>query len=429
MLERMPDPGDDLPAWLTADDVDAYVQSFTKSGFRGGLNWYRNIDHNWVLTAPFDGMKIEQPALFVAGGPGRRAVQRRSRGANARSGHRSPRRRRAAGDRTLDPAGGAGSGQRRPARIPEVPVGGPGSHLRAAQRAVRRCSQPSRDPVSQRLMCRHRPSYDGGDSAPIAELELEGVIPLARTRPTNLTRREFGRLSMAALGGALAGASWTVSDDEAHATPIHGNVTPRFERVKGRFRSELREAGRSRRRVQPVPPWRESGRPLGRHRRRGDRPAMGRGQHRHGVLEYERGDRDLRPPAGPSAANSTSTPRWHGTGPSSPPPASRTSPCAGCWPTGVGLPVFDNPLTPEEFLAWTPPVEALAAQSPVWAPGTTHGLPLRLLRLARRRGCATGHRQDSGDVLRRRGRWPPGPRLLDRPSRERGEPSGADDRD
>ncbi len=67
MLEGLPDPGDDLPPWLTAEDVDTYVQAFTRSGFRGGLNWYRNIDHNWVLTAPFDGMKIEQPALFVTG--------------------------------------------------------------------------------------------------------------------------------------------------------------------------------------------------------------------------------------------------------------------------------------------------------------------------------------------------------------------------
>ena len=67
MLERMPDPGDDLPDWVTAEDVDVYVQAFTKSGFRGGLNWYRNIDSNWAMTAAFQGKKIEQPALFVAG--------------------------------------------------------------------------------------------------------------------------------------------------------------------------------------------------------------------------------------------------------------------------------------------------------------------------------------------------------------------------
>ncbi len=67
MLERMPDPGGDLPAWLTEEDIDYYVQEFTKAGFRGGLNWYRNIDRNWELTAAFQGRKIEQPALFIAG--------------------------------------------------------------------------------------------------------------------------------------------------------------------------------------------------------------------------------------------------------------------------------------------------------------------------------------------------------------------------
>ena len=67
MLESMPDPGDDLPSWLTTEDVDFYVQAFTKAGFRGGLNWYRNIDHSWELTATFQGKKIEQPALFLAG--------------------------------------------------------------------------------------------------------------------------------------------------------------------------------------------------------------------------------------------------------------------------------------------------------------------------------------------------------------------------
>ena len=40
---------------------------FSRSGFRGGLNWYRNIDRNWELTAPWAGAKIHQPALFIAG--------------------------------------------------------------------------------------------------------------------------------------------------------------------------------------------------------------------------------------------------------------------------------------------------------------------------------------------------------------------------
>jgi pimeloyl-ACP methyl ester carboxylesterase len=56
-----------LPAWLSEADVDFYTAEFTRTGFRGGLNWYRNIDRNWELLAPFDGLPITVPALFMAG--------------------------------------------------------------------------------------------------------------------------------------------------------------------------------------------------------------------------------------------------------------------------------------------------------------------------------------------------------------------------
>ena len=56
-----------LPAWLTEADVDFYAREFTRAGFRGGLNWYRNIDRNWELLAPWTGAKVTVPALFVAG--------------------------------------------------------------------------------------------------------------------------------------------------------------------------------------------------------------------------------------------------------------------------------------------------------------------------------------------------------------------------
>jgi CubicO group peptidase (beta-lactamase class C family) len=39
----------------------------------------------------------------------------------------------------------------------------------------------------------------------------------------------------------------------------------------------------------------------------------------------------------------------------------------------VGLPYIDRPLTLEDYLAWEPAVEALAAMEPVWEPGTAHG--------------------------------------------------------
>jgi pimeloyl-ACP methyl ester carboxylesterase len=56
-----------LPSWLSEADVEFYSREFERTGFRGGLNWYRNIDRNWELLAPFAGLKMDVPALFVAG--------------------------------------------------------------------------------------------------------------------------------------------------------------------------------------------------------------------------------------------------------------------------------------------------------------------------------------------------------------------------
>jgi pimeloyl-ACP methyl ester carboxylesterase len=55
-----------LPSWLTETDVDFYTSEI-EGGFRGGLNWYRNIDRNWELLAPFAGLRVTVPALYVAG--------------------------------------------------------------------------------------------------------------------------------------------------------------------------------------------------------------------------------------------------------------------------------------------------------------------------------------------------------------------------
>jgi pimeloyl-ACP methyl ester carboxylesterase len=56
-----------LPSWLTEADVDFYAGEFARTGFRGGLNWYRNIDRNWELLAPFAGALVKAPALYIAG--------------------------------------------------------------------------------------------------------------------------------------------------------------------------------------------------------------------------------------------------------------------------------------------------------------------------------------------------------------------------
>jgi pimeloyl-ACP methyl ester carboxylesterase len=56
-----------LPTWLSEADVDFFTGEFKRTGFRGGLNWYRNIDRDWELTGFLDGAKLNQPTLFVAG--------------------------------------------------------------------------------------------------------------------------------------------------------------------------------------------------------------------------------------------------------------------------------------------------------------------------------------------------------------------------
>jgi pimeloyl-ACP methyl ester carboxylesterase len=56
-----------LPTWLTEADVGFYAGEFSRTGFRGGLNWYRNIDRNWEILAPFAGAKVAVPALYVVG--------------------------------------------------------------------------------------------------------------------------------------------------------------------------------------------------------------------------------------------------------------------------------------------------------------------------------------------------------------------------
>jgi pimeloyl-ACP methyl ester carboxylesterase len=56
-----------LPDWLSEADLAFFCEAYRKSGFRGGLNWYRNIDRNWELTAPWQDAQIHQSSLFIAG--------------------------------------------------------------------------------------------------------------------------------------------------------------------------------------------------------------------------------------------------------------------------------------------------------------------------------------------------------------------------
>jgi len=52
-------------ALLDDQDLEVYVSEFERTGFTGGINWYRNMDRNWELTPEQDGARIDVPCLMV----------------------------------------------------------------------------------------------------------------------------------------------------------------------------------------------------------------------------------------------------------------------------------------------------------------------------------------------------------------------------
>ncbi len=62
LLAGLPDRG--LPGWLTPEVFERWVAAFARSGFAGGLNYYRNLDANWQVMPQ---TPVEVPAAFVIG--------------------------------------------------------------------------------------------------------------------------------------------------------------------------------------------------------------------------------------------------------------------------------------------------------------------------------------------------------------------------
>jgi pimeloyl-ACP methyl ester carboxylesterase len=65
-LHNTVDPAE-MPAWVNAEDLAYATAEFQRTGFRGGLNWYRSLRLSWELLAPWRGAAIEQPSLFIGG--------------------------------------------------------------------------------------------------------------------------------------------------------------------------------------------------------------------------------------------------------------------------------------------------------------------------------------------------------------------------
>lgn len=191
---------------------------------------------------------------------------------------------------------------------------------------------------------------------------------MSGTHLNNLSRRDFGRLSMLALGSALAGPSPAMK----HMTRINGYAAPGFERVKDAFTANFEKHGEVgaafclyHRGKKVVDLWggvadADSGRLWTE-----DSIALVFSSTKGATaicahLLAQRGELDLDAPV------ARYWPEFAAGG-------KQDIPVRWLLSHRVGLPVFDKPLTIEEFLAWEPPVKALAAQSPVWEAGTAHG--------------------------------------------------------
>ena len=66
LLDGLPKP-EHLPSWLADADLAYYTGEFERTGFRGGLNRYRNMDRDWEELSHLGEAKVQQPSLFISG--------------------------------------------------------------------------------------------------------------------------------------------------------------------------------------------------------------------------------------------------------------------------------------------------------------------------------------------------------------------------
>jgi pimeloyl-ACP methyl ester carboxylesterase len=64
MLELYDPAVDPRPALLSDDEMAAFVESFERTGFTGGINWYRNFTRNWQRSEGIED-KVKVPSLMV----------------------------------------------------------------------------------------------------------------------------------------------------------------------------------------------------------------------------------------------------------------------------------------------------------------------------------------------------------------------------
>ena len=191
---------------------------------------------------------------------------------------------------------------------------------------------------------------------------------MRKIRLNNLTRRDFGKLSMLTTGGLLAGPAWS----SKAKTMVDGYVAPGFERVRAAFTANFEKHGelgaafslyhKGKKVVdlwggignkETGEPWVEDSIALVFSSTKGATAICAH-------LLAQRGDLDLDAPV---------TKYWPEFGAA----GKENIPVRWLLSHRAGLPGFDEAMSLEDYLSWEGPVKALEKQRPVWEPGTAHG--------------------------------------------------------
>jgi pimeloyl-ACP methyl ester carboxylesterase len=66
-LDVLPEPPPLPWPWMSQRDLDHYAREFARTGFTGGLNWYRAADHVWSERQGLPDLPITVPTTFITG--------------------------------------------------------------------------------------------------------------------------------------------------------------------------------------------------------------------------------------------------------------------------------------------------------------------------------------------------------------------------
>ena len=64
-IEAMAEPPPLPWPWLSELEMEYFVSQYSRSGFTGGLNWYRSFDLKWEQRKPYEGVESTVPAYFL----------------------------------------------------------------------------------------------------------------------------------------------------------------------------------------------------------------------------------------------------------------------------------------------------------------------------------------------------------------------------